>query len=908
MFWLRLIYSRLYGLLRKNRIEREMDDEIRFHLLMRTRENVERGMRPDEAEREARRRFGNVGRIKDLARDIKGGGFMETLWQDLRYGARMLVRNPVFTLVVMLSLALGIGANTAIFTLVNAVMLRSLPVRAPEELVAVGDASRPTALRVGGPMANIFSYPLYQRLRDHNTVFSGLLATGRTGRVGIIINNGNAEELQGRLVSGNYFNVLGISPVLGRTFSAEEDKATGDSPVVVISYKYWEDRFGKDPSVLGSTVRINGSPFTVIGVGPRNFLGEVVGSPTDVWIPLSMQKQVNAGVSLLDNQDANWLLCIGRLKPGVSIEAARTEMTRLVHRALIDFENAMSSPDKLREITSQAVLVQPGGKGFSWIRKHNANLLYTLMAMVSLVLLIACANVANLLLARATAREKEISIRIALGANHRRLIRQLLTESLVLSCVAGAIGLMFAGWGSRVIARLASSASGQNPIPFEVDVRPDFAVLAFTTGVSILTAIIFGLIPSVRSTTINPVLALRESGHGIGRSRWRVGRLLIVGQLALSVVLLIGAGLFLRTIMYLSTLDVGYSQHNLVLLSADLAGSGYAPEQRMPVVRKLLQELRDTPGIGGVTVSENGLFSGTDSGTESLRVDGFIPSTKDDSSCSFDQVGPNYFSVIGAKILRGRDFDERDTAGSQQVAIINETMARYYFGTADPLGRYISNGNDRYVIVGIAKYTKIRDLKGKPERRYYTPLYQTTDAIGTFHFEVKTVDSAASMAPAIRQRVLALELNLRVGNVSPVNLLINQSISSDRMIATLSGFFGILVFVLAANGLYGVISYTMSRRTGEIGLRMAVGAGHGDVIWMVLRETLMLMGVGILIGVPGGIAAGRAVAPALSGVSATDPMTLIVVTLGMLLVGLLSGLIPAQRAAAIDPLQALRHD
>ncbi|MBO0801137.1 MAG: ABC transporter permease, partial [Blastocatellia bacterium] len=509
---------------------------------------------------------------------------METVLQDMRYGARMLVRNPGFTLVVVLSLALGIGANTAIFTLINAVMLQSLPVRAPEELVAVGDVSRPTALRVGGPMSNIFSYPLYQRLRDHNTVFSGLLATGRTGRLDITINKGNAEELQGRLVSGNYFNVLGISPVLGRTFSAEEDK--GDSPVVVISYKYWEDRFGKDPSVLGSRVGINGSPFTVIGVGPRNFLGEVVGSPTDVWIPLSLQKEVNPGVSLLDNQNANWLLCIGRLKPGFSIEVARTEMTHLVHQALIDFQNAVRSPDKLQEIRSQGVLVQPGGKGFSWIRRHNAVLLYTLMAMVGLVLLIACANAANLLLARATAREKEISIRIALGANHQRLIRQLLTESLMLSCVAGAIGLMFAGWGSRVIARLASSASGASgvPIPFEVDVRPDFAVLAFTTGVSILTAIIFGLIPSFRSTTINPVQALRESGHGIGQSRWRVGKLLVVGQLALSVVLLIGAGLFLRTIMYLSTQDVGYARSNIALLPANLAGSGYAPDQRMPVV------------------------------------------------------------------------------------------------------------------------------------------------------------------------------------------------------------------------------------------------------------------------------------------------------------------------------------
>src|SRR5439155_4646311 len=465
------------------------------------------------------------------------------------------------------------GANTAIFTLIDAVILRSLPVRSPDELFSVGDASRPTALWYGGPMVSVFSYPLYQRLRDQNRVFTRLLASGKAGRIDMSVDDSLHEEVRGRLVSGNYFEVLGVSPVLGRTFSAEEDQTPGANPVIVISYDYWENRFARDSSILGRTLRLNDSTFTVIGVGPRHFTGDVVGSPTDIWIPLSMQAQVNPGDPRLDKRDSNWLLCMGRLKPGVSAQKARAEMTLLAQEALIDYEGAALSRDKLRDIRTQTVDVQPGARGFSWIRKHDSPLLLLLMLVVGLVLVIACANVATLLLVRASSRQKEISVRLAVGASRWRLICQLLTESALLAAMSGAAGLFLAGWGSRLSSRLASG--GPNPIPFDVDVHPNLAVLAFTAVVSVVTTILFGLAPALRSTRVDLMSTLKENARTLGRSRWQLSKLLVVGQLALSLPLLTVAGLFVRSLVNLETLDVGYSRTNLVILKADLAGSGY---------------------------------------------------------------------------------------------------------------------------------------------------------------------------------------------------------------------------------------------------------------------------------------------------------------------------------------------
>jgi predicted permease len=793
------------------------------------------------------------------------------------------------------------------FTLINAVMLRSLPVRSPNELVTVGDAARPTALLLGESLANIFSYPLYERLRDENRVFNGLLASGRSGRLEVTVANGAPQQVHGRLVSGNYFEVLGVSPIAGRTFSTQGDQPAGGSPVVVISYDYWVNRFGRSAGVLGTTLRINGSPFIVIGIAPPRFSGEVVGSPTDIWIPLSMQAQVNPGDSRFDKRDSNWLLCIGRLKPGVSIQTARAEITTIVQNALIDYTGASRSPDKVREIRSTSVDVEPGNKGFSWIRKHDSPLLFTLMAVVGLVLLIACTNVANLLLARGTSRQKEISMRLALGADRLRIVRQLFTESLLLAAAAGAAGVFLASWGSRLLSQLVSPASGINPIPFDVDVKPDMAVLAFNAGVSFFTAVLFGLVPALRSTRGDLIQSLKEHAQAMSHGRWRLGRLLVIAQLALSTVILVGAGLFLRSLEHLNSVNVGYSR-TVVVMAADLAASGYPAERRVPKIRRVIEVLRSIPGVGGVTVSTNGLFSHMDSSTGSLNAEGFVPTRKDDYLCSFDQIGPNYFKVLGIPLIAGREFNDHDYASSNSPVVINETMARFYFAKGDPLGKYLHNGGDRYTVVGVARDLKEGGLRNKAERRFFEPLFQSApDSMKTLNFEITTRMAPGSVITAVRRELQSFDQNLKISSVELVSVLIDQDLNGERLIARLSEFFGILVVLLAANGLYGIISYTTARRTSEIGLRMAIGANRGDVIRMVLSETAVLIVTGLAIGLPVALAATRLMSATLASISPNDPGTLAAVSLIMIAAGVLAGLIPATRAARVDPMAALRR-
>lgn len=828
---------------------------------------------------------------------------VEVVLKDLQYGVRMIRRSPGFTAVALLSLALGIGANTTIFTLIDAVMLQSLPVRSPHELVSVGDPSRPMALRNGGPMANIFSYPLYKRLRDQNRVFIGLLASGHAKHVDVAVGDGGSEQIHGRLVSGNYFEVLGVSPVLGRTFPAEEDRTPGTSPVIVISYEYWANHFARDPGILGRTLRLNGSPFTVIGVGPLYFNGDVVGSPTDIWIPLSMQAQLNRGDPRLDRRDSNWLLLMGRLKPGVAVAQARAEITTLVHEAIIDYEGATLSPDKLRDIRSEPVNVQRGAKGFSLIRKRVSRQLLTLMIVVGFVLLIACANVANLLLARATARQREISVRLAMGASRSRLIRQLLTESVLLAMMGGAVGLLLAWCGSGLLLRLASTG----PEPIALDVSPNIAVLAFTVGASCLTGILFGLIPALQSTHIDLVPSLKENARILTGGGTQLGKLLVIGQVALSLLLLVGAGLFIRSLIKLDTMDVGYSRTHLVLLQIDPDASGSSASQQVPLLRSLIDRLRSVPGVSDVTVSENGLFTGIDSSVP-IRIESFTPTRKEDMTCAFDQVGPRYFQVLGVPILAGRDFDQRDNARAPLVTIINDAMAQFYFRKENPIGKQILNGNDRYSIVGVVKDTKERNLKGQTERRFYAPLLQTTDRINPFNFEIRTRVDATQMISSIRHDVHVFDRNLKALSIAPVGLLMNESISDERLIAQLCGFFGALAFFLAATGLYGVMAYATSRRANEIGLRMALGAERRDVIWMVLRQALLVVAVGIAIGLPIALGATRLIAAMLADVSATDPATIALAVFMMLIMGFFAGFVPATRASRIDPVAALRQE
>jgi predicted permease len=901
---MRTFLSRLCRSFRSRAFDRQLEEELQFHLDMEAEKLRRRGMAEEEAASAARRALGGVTQTKENYRDQRGLPMMETFFKDLQYGLRMIRRSPGFAAIAVLSLALGIGANTAIFTLIDAVMLRSLPVQSPQELVSVGDPSRPTGLSDGGPLTTLFSYPLYQRLRAGSRSFTGLLASGRSGRIDANIDDGAPELVNGRLVSDNYFDVLGVPAFAGRTFTAGADRTPGASPVVVISYDYWERRFARDPAVLGRTLRLNGGSFRIIGIGPRNFTGDVVGINTEIWIPISMQPQVNRGDPRLDNRDSNWLLLMGRLKPGSTVAGARAEMTMLAQQALIDYKGAALSADKRREIEMMPVEVQPGAKGFSLLRKRVTIPLLTLMAVVALVLLIACANVANLLLARASSRQKEISVRLAVGASRSRLVRQLLTESALLALIGGAAGLLVAFWGSRVLLRLA--AGGSDPIP--LDVHPNVVVLAFTAGVSILTGIVFGLAPALRATRIDVAPALKENASNLTGRGFHLSKLLVVGQVALSLLLLVVAGLFVRSLANMQTLDVGYSRANLVLAQVDPGASGYAVADQKPMVLRLADRLRSVPGVIGVTFSENGIFSGTDSGTSGLQIDGFHSAWKEDFTSSYDAVGPHYFQVVGVPLLTGRDFNERDQAGSQPVVIINEVMARFYFGDRNPVGKTLRNGDDRYLIVGVARDMKERSLKGATERRFYISILQDPDRIDTFKFEIRTRDGAAQMLPSIRGQVRSFDRNLKILSLEPVAVLIDRSIREERLIAELSGFFGVLAVLLAATGLGGVMAYATSRRTNEIGIRMALGAGRAAVIGMVLRETLLLVALGIGIGLPATLAATRLVGAMLVGLSADDPPTFAVAALVMVLVAILAGMLPARRASRIDPMAALRQE
>jgi predicted permease len=882
--------------------ERDLERELRSDLELEIEEQQAKGLSPEDAHYAARQAFGNATFIQEEIREMRPWIFLERVGQDLRYAFRQLRKSKGFAITAILSLALGIGANTAIFTLIDAVLLRSLPVKAPHELVSVGDPSRPMALRHGGLMADIFSYPLYERLRDQNKVFSGLLASGQAGPLDMSTDGGGPERVHGRLVSGNYFEVLGVSPVLGRTFSVE-DRAQGANPVIVISYDYWINRFAHNPGILGRNLKLNGSPFTIIGVAPAQFTGDVVGTPSDIWIPLSMQPQVNRGSARLDQRDTNWLLLIGRLKPGISLARARAEITTLVHETLIDYSSA-HSPDERREIRSKPVYVQPGAKGFSFVRKRVSRPLMTLMVAVCLVLLIACANITNLLLARATARQREISVRLAVGASRWRLIRQLITESVLLGALGGVLGLLLAWGGSRVLLRLAASG----PDPIMLDVRPNLTVFAFTLAVSGLTGLLFGLVPAWQATRVDLLSTLKESARHVSPGKWPLSKLLVTGQIAFSLLLLVGAGLFLQSIVNLETTDVGYSRVNLALLQIDPAASGYGTPQQLSLMRSLVERLRSVPGVRDVTVSENGVFAGIDTGTDSLQVEGFTPTRKEDLSCSADQVGPRYFQILGVPLLAGREFDERDHAGAPLAAVLNESMARFYFGHSNPIGKHILNGNDRYTIVGVARDVRDHKLKGKIERRLYASLWQTTDRINPIHFEVRTQTNAAPVIPSIRREVQSFDRNLKVLRLTPVRLLMTESVSDDRLLAQLCGIFGVLGLFLASTGLYGIMAYATAQRTQEIGLRMALGAQRSEVARLVLQQGLVLTAVGIVAGIGMALWLSCYLRSQLYAVSPLDPGVYAIVAATLGTVALLACSVPARRATKVDPMVALRHE
>jgi len=836
---------------------------------------------------------------------------MEPLLQDIRYGIRMLRKAPAFTFVAVLTLALGIGANTAIFTVVNALLLKMLPVSHPEQLVVVGDPSIPNTRSNGTPRIDIFSYPLYQELRDHNSVFSGLSAAASDHHIELDAGKGEtpAEKITGRMVSGNYFTVLGLQPAVGRLLSESDDTAENANPVAVLSYGYWQRKFALSPSVLGRDIRLNGFPFTVVGVAPAGFEGDVVGEQIALFVPLSMQPEIVRGRHWLRSGNVSWLTLIGRLKPNVTAAQAEANANVVFQQAVQGPYGASLSADDRAAIRENhlKILVAPGASGVSDLRSDYKLPLFLLMGIVGLVLLIACVNVANLLLARASARNREIAIRVAIGANWLRLVRQLLTESILLAFLGGMAGSLLAVWGVRLLVTIFGSDT-------TLPLLPDARVLGFTIAICLLTGVLFGLIPAVRATRVEVSPALKDAGRATRErsSRFGLGKALIAGQVALSLLVLFAATLLVRSLQKLMAQDFGYDRDRIVIARLDPTSAGYNSERMKALAQQLAMRLMSTPGVHAVTYSTNGLFAGTES-SDMILLPG-LTGSREDRGALEDYVGPDYFGAVGIPILAGRGIESQDTATSARVAVVNEAMVKHFFPGQNPIGRQFRIDDQDWLdkpmtIVGISRDAMDHGsgLRHGVKPRFYMAFQQVPDPEQII-LEVQVRGTPSAAVADVVSQIKAVDANLPISFTKTLDSLVNDTAANQIALAKLSVFFAGLALLLACVGLYGVMSYTVAGRTREIGVRMALGAARGDVMQLILREGMLLVTAGLVIGIPLSLVSSRLLRSFLFGLKATDPLSLMAVILLLGLVAALAAFIPARRASKVDPMVALRNE
>lgn len=894
---LRQLLHRIFGIFGKRKLDQELDEEIQAHLDMQIEDNVRRGMTPEQARYAALRSFGGVDQIKEAYRDRRSLPIVETTLQDLRFAVRVLLRSPVYTLVVVLTLAIGIGANTAIFTLVDAVLIKMLPVRDPEQLVAI-DTFNQRGERIN------FSYPLFEQLRDRTQTFTGVFAAidGSSNMEFI----GPAPDAQPvpvevQLVSGEYFPVLGVSAITGRTLTVEDNKVPGAHPVAVINYAFWRNKLGGDASIVGKGIKLKNQPFTIIGVTPPDFFGESVGRAPDIWVPLMMQPQFDRGDSYLAMPNMGWLRVMARLEPSGNQQQAQAALAVWLSQVQSDQGELGRNARLLRNVE-----VVAGSKGLSETRAKFSKQLWILTAVVGLLLLIACANVANLLLVRATVRAKEVAVRLAIGAGRWRLIRQFLTESLLLAFAGSVLGLIFASWGSRFLLVMASERA--NPIP--INVSPNLRILGFTMLVALITAVLFGLTPALAATRqdVNTTLKVNT----VASPQLSLSRLLVIVQVALSLLLITGAGLFVQTLRNLRTRDLGFDADKVLQVRIDANGAGYKDQQLPELYEILLNAVKSVPGVVSVSTSDSGFRSGS-SRTCCVAVEGYTFSANEDRQIRTGSVAPGYFQTIGLAMLMGREFLPQDIQApkkpgqNSRVAIINEAMARHYFGDANPIGKHFGWGDPPDVkynieIIGVANNAIYDNLREQTQSLIYFPGDRGQLLM------VRAAGTPDSVVASIGNEIRAIDKNLLISGIKTVPQLIDQSLILEKLLAKLSSFFGVLALLLAAIGLYGVMAYAVVRRTKEIGIRMALGAQPSSVRWMVMRETLRLVFVGVLIGVPTAFAAPRLIATLLYGLTPTNPITVSVAILVMVLSAVLAGFLPARAASRVDPLVALKYE
>ncbi|HLK19739.1 MAG TPA: ABC transporter permease [Bryobacteraceae bacterium] len=828
----------------------------------------------------------------------------------LRYTLRTLAKSPSFTLVAILSLAFGIGANTAIFTLLDQVLLRSLPVQSPQQLRVLyftGRDEGSLSSRDDGGL--YFSYPMYRDLRDRNSVFSGVLATLHCEVAASW--HGQTERAIGELISGNYFDVLGVRPALGRVFQQSDDVAKEANPVAVLSYGYWQRRFGGDPAVLNQTIRLNDHPFTVIGVAAAGFRSVVVGDAPDVYAPMMMKPQIVPGTDDLEVRRSRWLNIVARLKPGITAQQAEATVNPLWY-SLREMELGMmhNPPQRLRtEFMHTHLSLLDGAKGLSPLRNDFSKPLVALMAMVGLVLLIACANVANLLLARGASRQKEMAIRFALGASRMQVMRQLVLESLLLAGVGGAFGILLASWGTAILLGALPEDTGYG---LAFSSAPDLRTLAFTIAISLATGLIFGLAPAFQSTSSAIAGTLKDQAGSLagggGQARFR--KVLVAAQTGLSLLLMVGAGLFARSLYNIKSQDLGFHTDHLLGFEINPKLNGYTATQIFSLYDRLFAALRAVPGVRAVGYSRLGLMAGNSAGSN-ITVAGYRQKEGEDMNPNNDTVNPGYFAALGVPLLAGREFTAADGPGAPKVAIVNEKFQRYFFGNESAVGRWFGFGGGNVKldiqIVGVAKDGKYSDARQVTPRFIYLP-YLQDKAPGGGAIYLRTSQDPALIASAARREVQRLDPNLPVTNLNTMDQLIDNNIWLDRIVALLSMGFGLLATALAAIGLYGVLAFMVSRRTREIGIRLAIGASQATILRLVMTEVAIVAGTGILVAIPVSLGMTKYVKSQLYGLSSADPWTLIGAAVFLALVGIVAAYFPARRAMRVDPVTALRWE
>jgi predicted permease len=920
--WLHKTGLQWKALFNRRRLDRDLNDELAFHLAMREKNNRLAGIDPENARFSARRQFGNATSLKERSREMWTLASLEGLLQDIRFGARKLRKNPGFTFVAVLTLALGIGANTAIFSLIHTVMLKSLPVTNPSELYRLGEGTNCCVLDGLQGDFGIFSNALYKQLQANTPEFSQLaafsgglhfLSVRRTGGAA------QADPYVGEFVSGNYFSTFGVGAYAGRLVSEADDQPNAP-PVAVISYRVWREHFSLDPSIIGGSFLVNGQPLTIVGVTSPEFFGETLRrDPPDFWVPLASEPLLRVDGSLLAHPELHWLYIIGRLKPDAKPLQVQARVTTEVQQWLT---SQRQIPETYRpQIAKQHVTVSPASGGVARLSAAYADGLRLLAAASGLVLLIACANVANLLLAQGTAQRAQTAMRVALGAPRSRLIRQALTEGLMLGLLGGAAGLAVAFGGTQII--LALAFRGAHYVPIQT--APSLPVLGFAALLSLLTSVIFAAAPAWISSRAEACEALRGAQRSIREGSSVPQKSLIVLQAALSLVLLAGAGLLSESLRNLERQPFGFETEGRLIVKVDPALAGYTAEQLEGLYRILRERLRQIPSVQSVSFSLYSPMSDMN-WSSGINVEGRPASTNPDNfdGASWVRVSADYFETIGTRLVRGRFIDERDTQASRHIAVINEKFAQVFLPKQDPLGKHFGLGDAShagdYEIVGIVGDAKYQDPREQAYPTFFRPLFQTekfTDPADQaaekrskwiHDIELRVSGRPQNLQSLVRETIAGIDPNMPIVDMLTFSEQVSRNFNQDRLMARLAGIFGLLALALACIGLYGLLAYSVARRTQEIGIRMALGAASSGILRMVLHEALILTGLGIAIGIPCALAANHLLSSMLFGLNATNPVVLSIVTALLLLVAMVAACFPAHKASAVDPLVALRHE